>query len=167
MGTSTIMTLFGPEQITKINRFRLRSIQATFKTEIVREDAPEWLTKSVSSANAIFEMFKDLSREAKEHFISLHLDNKNKILCIDRVSVGSLTASVVHPREVFKTALLSSAAGVVFIHNHPSGDPEPSREDLDITTRLKQCGELLGIRILDHVIIGENRYCSFSDRGYL
>jgi len=119
------------------------------------------------SANAIFEMFKDLSREAKEHFISLHLDNKNKILCIDRVSVGSLTASVVHPREVFKTALLSSAAAVVFIHNHPSGDPEPSREDLDITTRLKQCGELLGIRILDHVVIGENRYCSFSDRGYL
>lgn len=91
----------------------------------------------------------------------------NRIICLDRVSVGSLNQCVVHVREVFKSAVLSSAAAVLLIHNHPSGDPEPSREDREITRRLKDAGDLLGIPVLDHIIIGEEGYLSFVERGLL
>lgn len=90
----------------------------------------------------------------------------NRILCIDRVSVGSLNQSIVHPREVFKSAVYSSAAAIILVHNHPSLDPAPSREDIEITRRLKECGELLGIKLLDHIIVGDS-YVSFVERGML
>ena len=99
--------------------------------------------------------------------MALHLDAKNRIICFDKVSIGSLNASIVHPREVYKTALLSSAAAVLFIHNHPSGDTTPSREDIDMTKRLKDAGELFGIRVLDHLIVGEEGYYSFANNGIL
>ena len=113
----------------------------------------------------MFELFRFLSNETKEHFLALHMDSKNRILCLDHVSSGSLNASIVHPREVFKGCLLSSAAAVLFLHNHPSGNPDPSKEDLELTTRLKQAGDLLGLRVLDHIIIGEDRYVSLADQG--
>lgn len=163
----TIMTLFGPETAQAKKKIRLRSIRAVYKTELVREVGPAWLPEHCTSAANVFELFRDLGTETKEHFLALHLDTKNRILCFDRVSVGSLSASIVHPREVYKSALLSSAAAILFMHNHPSGDPYPSREDLDITKRLKECGELLGIRVLDHVVIGHDRYYSFADHGNL
>ena len=119
----------------------------------------------MANEEEVFDLFRFLANETKEHFLSLHLDSKNRILCIDQVSSGSLNASIVHPREVFKTCLLSSAAAVLFLHNHPSGDPEPSREDLELTTRLKEGGELLGIRVLDHIVIGSGRYISLADQG--
>ena len=84
-----------------------------------------------------------------------------------RVSEGSLTRSLVHPREVFRPAIKEAAAGILFVHNHPSGEPEPSREDIQITQRLVEGGRLLGIRVLDHVIIGSCRYFSFADEGML
>lgn len=99
--------------------------------------------------------------------IVLHLDNKNGIVCIDRVSTGSLNQCIVHPREVFKGALLSSAAALILVHNHPSGDPEPSREDMDITKRLSEAGKLFDIKVLDHVIVGEGRFISLDERGLL
>jgi len=111
-------------------------------------------------------MFSFLNQETKEYFLTLHLDGKNRIVCMEEVSVGSLNQSIVHPREVFKTALLSSAAAIVLIHNHPSGDPTPSREDREITRRLKEGGDLLGIRVLDHIIVGES-YLSFVEQGLL
>jgi DNA repair protein RadC len=83
------------------------------------------------------------------------------------VSTGSLTASLVHPREVWRSALHLCAAAVLFVHNHPSGDPAPSPEDIDITKRLKETADILGIRVLDHVILGHGRYFSFSDKGML
>ncbi len=89
------------------------------------------------------------------------------MLCLDPVSTGSLNASIVHPREVFKSVLLSSAAVLLLIHNHPSGDPTPSREDIGLTARLREVSELLGIRLLDHVIIGTDRHYSFADHGLL
>ncbi len=98
--------------------------------------------------------------------MALHLDGKNRLCCLDIISVGSLNQSIVHPRETFKTALLSSAAAIILVHNHPTGDPTPSREDLEITRRLREAGDLLGVRVLDHVIIGET-YTSFADRGML
>lgn len=97
----------------------------------------------------------------------MHMDGKNRICCVDCVSVGSLNQSIVHPREVFKTALVSSAAALVLVHNHPSGDASPSSEDIAITRRLKEAGELLGIKVLDHVIVGDKEYVSFVERGLL
>jgi DNA repair protein RadC len=83
-----------------------------------------------------------------------------------RISEGSLTASIVHPREVFSAVVRESAAGVIFLHNHPSGDPTPSREDINITRRLKDGGDLLGIRVLDHIIIGHDSFASLADSGH-
>lgn len=103
----------------------------------------------------------------KEVFIALLLDSKNRVLREVQISEGSLTASIVHPREVFVPVVRESAAAVLFVHNHPSGDPTPSREDLEITDRLRQAGELMGVRVLDHIIIGNGRYVSFVDRGLM
>ena len=103
----------------------------------------------------------------KEHFTMLALNNKNRVIGFKVVSTGSLTASIVHPREVFRAAIFLDAAGLIVVHNHPSGDPAPSREDIDITKRLKEGAELLGLRLLDHVILGDERFFSFSDKGML
>ena len=103
----------------------------------------------------------------KEHFVLLTLNNKNRVNGFKVISTGTLTASLVHPREVWRAALHLCAAAVVFVHNHPSGDPAPSPEDQDITRRLKETGDVLGIRVLDHVVLGDDRYFSFSDKGML
>jgi DNA repair protein RadC len=161
------MTLFGPEPEPKTKRIRIRSIRAVFNNEVIRESAPNWVKTTCTSAENVFELFRDLAKEAKETFVALHLDAKNRIICYDTVSIGSLNASIVHPREVYKAALLSSAAAVLFIHNHPSGDTAPSREDIEITKRLKESGELLGIRVLDHLIVGETGYYSFANNRNL
>ena len=101
----------------------------------------------------------------KEHFVLLALDNKNRLNGYKVISTGTLTLALVHPREVWRAALYLCAANVVFVHNHPSGDPEPSPEDFEITSRLKNIGEVLGIRALDHVVLGDGRYYSFNERG--
>ena len=101
----------------------------------------------------------------QEHFSLLLLNNKNKIRAYKVMFSGSLTASLVHPREVYRAVCLYGAAAVIFVHNHPSGDPAPSPEDIDITRRLEEVGAVLGVRVLDHVILGDGRYFSFSDRG--
>lgn len=90
-----------------------------------------------------------------------------RIACVDCVSVGSLNQSIVHPREVFKTALISNAAALVLIHNHPSGDPSPSSEDIAITRRLKEAGDLLGVKVVDHVIVGTDGMVSLLERGVM
>lgn len=158
--------LFGEELPPEKKKITILSIEAKYRKEVVREDAPAWVSKRFTSASQVFEMFHDLQLEAKEHFIALHLDGKNRIACLDRVSVGSLNQSIVHPREVFKTALLSSAAAILLLHNHPTGDPTPSREDLEITRRITEAGDLLGIKVLDHIIIGES-YLSFAEQGLI
>jgi DNA repair protein RadC len=86
---------------------------------------------------------------------------------MDIVSIGSLNQSIVHPRSVFMTACLSSAAAIICVHNHPTGDPTPSSEDITITRRLKEAGEIMGIKVLDHIIIGDGEYLSFVERGLL
>ncbi len=105
--------------------------------------------------------------EHREHFDVLMMDNQNRLIRHHRVSTGSLTTSVVHPRECFNPVIRESAAGVIFSHNHPSGDPLPSREDVDITHRLRQVGEVMGIRVHDHVVCGHDRFFSFSREGLL
>ena len=101
----------------------------------------------------------------KEHFLLLAMNNKNRVNGFKVISTGSLTASLVHPREVWRAALHLCAAAVVFVHNHPSGEPLPSQEDIEITRRLKETGDVLGIRVLDHVVLGNERFFSFSDKG--
>jgi len=104
----------------------------------------------------------------REYFWCLALDGKNRAASLHVISVGSLTAALVHPREVFKPAILCNAAAVVLVHNHPSGDPTPSPEDRAITERLVQVGELVGIRVLDHLVLGEaGAFRSFADEGLL
>lgn len=113
--------------------------------------------------NSVYEM----NDADKEHFVLLALNNKNRVIGFKVISTGSLTASLVHPREVYRAALYFDAAAVIFLHNHPSGDPAPSPEDIEITKRLKECGDLFGIRVLDHIVLGHDRHWSFSDKGML
>lgn len=103
----------------------------------------------------------------KEHFVALHLDTKHQILGEEVVSVGSLNASIVHPREIFKTALKRSAAALICAHNHPSGDPTPSEEDIAVTERLVAAGRILGVQVLDHIVIGDKRFVSLRERGFM
>ena len=165
----TINTLFGPEEIPcKPRSIKFKAIKAVYETLTIKESITNYLQPSIryTAPEQIFKTFNFLKHETKEHFLTLHLDGKNRILAVDMVSTGSLNQSIVHPREVFKVALLSSAAAIILIHNHPSGDPSPSREDIEITRRLRDAGELLGIKVLDHVIIGET-CVSFSSAGIL
>jgi len=103
----------------------------------------------------------------QEHFVCLYLNTKNQVIHKQTVFIGSLNASIVHPREIFKEGLKRSAASIICFHNHPSGDPTPSREDIDVTKRLKECGKILGIELLDHIIIGDRKYISLKEKGYL
>ena len=106
-----------------------------------------------------------LKGKKKEHFLVLCLDTRNKLINCKAVSVGSLDSSIVHPREVFKEAISSSAASVIFVHNHPSGDPEPSKEDVELTKRLAAAGEIMGIEVLDHIIVCDKGYTSFKAKN--
>lgn len=115
-------------------------------------------------ANYVMEEMRFLSQE---HFVCLYLNTKNQVLHKQTVFIGSLNASIVHPREVYKEALKRSAASLICIHNHPSGDPSPSREDIEVTKRLSECGKVLGIELLDHLIIGEQKYVSLKEKGYI
>lgn len=105
----------------------------------------------------------------REHFLVAMIDQKNRLIGINTVAIGSLTAAVVAPREVFKAAILSNASGILACHNHPSSDPNPSQEDRKITHQLSEAGKMLGIKVLDHVIIGDGceRYFSFADEQLL
>ena len=108
-----------------------------------------------------------LRKEKRENFIVLLLNARHEVMCVETISVGNLNASIVHPREVFRSALLESAASIVLVHNHPSGDPEPSEEDLAITKRLVEAGNLLGIGVLDHVIVAARGVVSLRSRQLL
>lgn len=106
---------------------------------------------------------KDLRKEV---FVALLLDGRHRLAAIERVSEGTLTSSIVHPREVFAPAIRASAAALIVAHNHPSGDPTPSREDIEVTRRLREVGELVGIRLLDHVIVGDPDFVSLRELGH-
>ncbi len=106
-----------------------------------------------------------LRGKKKEHFLLLLLDTRGRLIRTSEISVGSLDASIVHPREVFKEAVLASAASVIFVHNHPSGDSEPSEDDIRLTERLARAGEIMGIDVLDHIIIGDKNFLSLKSRG--
>jgi DNA repair protein RadC len=116
------------------------------------------------AANYVMEDMRFLTQE---HFVCLYLNTKNQVLHQQTIFIGSLNASIVHPREVFKEAFRRSAASFICLHNHPSGDPSPSREDIDVTKRLNECGKLIGIELLDHLIIGDQKFISLKEKGYM
>lgn len=123
---------------------------------------------SVGSPKSVADIFMNILRdEMKEHFYVLLLDTKNKIISWDEISKGDLNSSIVHPREVFKYALKYSANSIICLHNHPSGDPTPSMQDIEITKRLQEVGNLVGIKLLDHIIIGYNKYISLKEKGIM
>ena len=138
------------------------------RLEIVRENPVKYI--QMRSADHIFNEFQEsMLKSPNEIFKAVHLNSKNVILGVETISIGSLTSSLVHPREVFKGAIINNSASILFMHNHPSGDPKPSNEDIEITQRLKQAGDILGIKVLDHIIFGDfkNPYFSFVDEGRL
>ena len=137
--------------------------------KMVKEKNLEYGDAQISSPKDCADIFKkfigDYDREA---LAVLSLDTKNKINSITVASLGSVNSSIVHPREIFKTAILSNASSIIISHNHPSGNPSPSKEDISITSRLKECGRILGIELLDHIIVGEdNNYISLKEKGLL
>ena len=129
----------------------------------VRPDPPVLIRDSTRAATILRPLFHGLDRE---QFLVACLDAKHAIIGVNVVSIGSLSFSIVHPREVFKPAILLNSAAIICAHNHPSGHPEPSSEDRVLTARLRQAGDLIGITILDHLILGDERTFSFADQGW-
>ncbi|MFF2755055.1 DNA repair protein RadC [Psychrobacillus sp. NPDC058041] len=120
-----------------------------------------------SPQDAATYLMPDMTFLKQEHFVALFLNVKNQILHKQTIFIGSLNASIVHPREIFREAVKRSAASIICAHNHPSGNPAPSPEDIDVTKRLYEAGQLMGIELLDHVIIGDHQFISLKEKGYM
>lgn len=133
---------------------------------LVRTSQPDKIT--IHSPQDVADlMMEELRYLQKEHFVCLFLNTKNHVIGQETLSIGSLNASIVHPREVFVAAIKRSSASIICVHNHPSGDPTPSPEDIQITRRLVEAGEIVGIEVLDHIIIGDLTSISLKERGYM
>jgi len=124
-------------------------------------------TKIYLKPRDVWKELKNLRKHKKEHFIIFYLDSRDQEIKRKIISIGSLNASLVHPREVFEPAVKNLAAHIILAHNHPSGDPEPSEDDLDITKRLVESGKILGIEVIDHIIVAETGFLSFKERGLI
>nr|WP_036652180.1 DNA repair protein RadC [Paenibacillus pini] len=129
-----------------------------------RMDGPVTIRSPHDAAEVLTEQLRYLQ---KEHFVCLFLNTKNHIIAQETLSIGSLNASIVHPREVFRAAMKCSSASIVCAHNHPSGDPTPSPEDISLTTRLVEAGSIVGIDVLDHLIIGDGGFVSLKEQGLM
>ena len=136
-----------------------------YRVNLIRENNDTSNLSPLSNPNAVFEYFKPLRNKDREYFVAVFLNAKNIPLGVHLVSIGDLTRSIVTPRESFKAAILASAFSLIFAHNHPSGDPEPSEADITVTNTLKDAGKLLGIPVFDHIIVGNNTYYSFKEAG--
>ncbi len=150
------------EKIKGIGKSKACQVIALF--ELAKRQKASCARKQIKCAKDVFNIISPaISDSEKENFIILHLDTKNRIIKQENVSVGTLNCSIIHPREVFKSAIRESANSVIAVHNHPSGSPEPSEEDRRITKALMKAGDLLSIKVLDHVIIGKEGYFSFRE----
>jgi len=154
-------------QIKGIGLAKAAQIKAAFELANRLEGYPEPGKKSpVKTPDEVVSLVRGrLKGKKQEHFLVLLLDTRGQLIKTSEISVGSLDSSIVHPREVFKEAISASAASVVFVHNHPSGDPTASEDDIKLTERLAQAGEIMGIDVLDHVIIGDKNYLSLKREG--
>ena len=134
---------------------------------LVREGLEEYEPVRLETPEDVYRFMSELKDCDRERFYSLFFDNRNAVVSCEEISSGSPTSTICHPREVFKSALLCSSTAVIFVHNHPSGDPEPSFDDKAVVGRLYQCGDLLGIDVLDSIIIGNCSYYSFQEKGLM
>jgi DNA repair protein RadC len=154
-------------QIKGIGPAKAAQLKATFELSKRLENSSSEATKiTVKSPEDVIKAARNLLKgKKKEHFLVLCLDTRNHLIKTSTVSIGSLDCSIVHPREVFKDAISSSAASVIFIHNHPSGDPTPSEDDIKMTKRLIEAGEIIGIEVLDHIIICDSEHLSMKAKN--
>jgi DNA repair protein RadC len=147
---------------------KVAQLKAAFELGRRLLDEPHEKGPTCSSGYDVYTYYRQRLRNLKkEVFRCAMLDAKNRIFQDSRISEGTLTNSLIHPREAFRDAIKESAVSVIFVHNHPSGDPGPSREDIMITERLVDAGEIVGIKVLDHVIIGDDTYTSMMEKGYI
>ncbi|MFC1860053.1 DNA repair protein RadC [Chloroflexota bacterium] len=153
-------------QVKGIGLAKASQIKAAFELTNRLEDYSEAGDKpAVKTPNDVVNVVGSRLRgKKKEHFLALLLDTRSRLIKVSEISIGSLDTSIFHPREVFKEAISASAASVIFAHNHPSGDPEASEDDIELTKRLAGAGEIVGIDVLDHIIIGDKKYTSLKRR---
>ena len=158
----------------KIERFKIEKQRSYFdgqyhgcsiRLKVERKNYSDFNPMYLNSPGDVYSFLKKIGSEDRERFLSIFLDVKNSVIGLDEVSVGTLSCSIIHPREVFKAAILSNPVGIILAHNHPSGDPEPSKEDIAITKRLVKASKIIGIEILDHIIIGYDDYRSLKQGG--
>ena len=135
------------------------------RVELIKE-GPEQ-TLYIKDPSDVARYLSEYSKRDREHLLCIYLNTKNRVLGIEVVSIGTLNFSPAHPREIFKGAILASADSIILAHNHPSGDPEPSKDDIEITKRMQKAGKIIGIELLDHVIIGNNSFVSLKERGII
>lgn len=159
------------EELTEINGIGpAKAVQLKAGIELGRRLANSRFTMPViirSPQDAAEILTEQLRYLQKEHFVCLFLNTKNHVIGQETLSMGSLNASIVHPREVFRAAIKCSSASIICAHNHPSGDPTPSPEDISLTSRLLKAGEIVGIEVLDHLIIGDNGFVSLKEKGHM
>lgn len=135
---------------------------------MIKERSVFYETRRINSPSDSYELFRQFLDDAdREEMIVCCLNTKNEPICINTAHIGSLNSSIVHPREIFKIAILANSASIIIAHNHPSGDPNPSREDISITSRIQEAGKIIGINLIDHIIIGDNKYISLKERSLL
>ncbi|MCC7574857.1 DNA repair protein RadC [Candidatus Woesearchaeota archaeon] len=167
-----IISMYGLEKLSQCSLQELMKIKGIGKAKATQIQAVFELHKriktkkngtQIKNAKDVYDYCEPMLRDKdKEHFMILHLNTKNQVIKHETISIGTLNASIVHPREIFKSAIKENANAIILVHNHPSGDPEPSPEDEEITHRLEEAGELLNIKILDHVIIAEKKFYTFK-----
>jgi len=150
-------------EIKGIGLAKAGQLKAAFELGRRLEGYPEEDKNAIKNPeNVLKEVGSRLKGKKREHFLTLLLNTRNKVIGVAPVSIGSLDSSIVHPREVFKEAISASAASVIFVHNHPSGDPQPSEDDIKLTRRLVEAGNIVGIEVLDHVIVADRSYVSLK-----
>jgi DNA repair protein RadC len=166
VGKAEIEELVNISGIGRVGALRLKASFELGRRCIIsgRERSIRKVRSPEDVAGLVVPEMKELDRE---HFKAVLLDTKNGIIKIVTVAVGSLNAALVHPREIFKAAVVASAAGIILVHNHPTGNPEPSEEDSNLTVRFARCGELMGIELVDHIIVGGERFVSMRERGMI
>jgi len=143
----------------------LKEVEIKYKIRKLKTD--KYVGKQVLNSRIIARLFADLQNEAKEKFITVNLDTKSKILCFEVVAIGTVDAVYFRPMEAFRTTMMVNAHGAIVVHNHPSGDPEPSPEDVSLTEKLERIANDMGLKFHDHIIIGVAKYFSFKDEGLM
>ena len=154
-------------KVKGIDSAKATTLLAAFELAKRALDVNDTNLPTIGDAKDALAQLTDLRNLKKEHFVALYINARNKLIHKELISVGTLTANLVHPREVFEPAMVRASTEIIVAHNHPSGDPEPSGADLEITKRLIEAGKILGIKVLNHLIITKENYFSFKDKGLI